>query len=123
MSFGSRETKVVLEESRWQNVSPNDSGNFTIRERQQTQFYVELEEKCKRRAAKDVSEWATGEKRDNDIKLRNSYEVMDGRVPRYLTEENISRMENYLSEYYMETIYQNLWKKAQNAVFGGEYMR
>ena len=111
---------MVLEESRWQNVSTYDSGNFTIREGQKTQFYVELQEKCKRQAAKDVSEWATGEKRDNDIKLRNSYEVTDARVPRYLNEENISRMENYLSEYYMETIYQNLWKKAQNAVFGGE---
>ena len=103
-------------ESRWQNIS----GGFTIRDEQKAQFYVELEEKCKRRAAKDVSEWSIREEPTHEIKLRNRYDVTFVRVPRYLNEKNISRIETCLSEYYMETVYQNLWKKAQSAVFGGE---
>ena len=80
------------------------------RDAQKSQFYVELEEKCKLRAAREVSELEI-----NDHEVRTVV-----RVPRYLKKENISRIENHLSEYYMETVYQKLWEKAQNAVFGAE---
>ena len=98
--------------------------DFTSRDSQKTQFYVELEEKCKLRAAREVSELESKARNgEEDAEQFNDHEVQTvARVPRYLKKENISRIENYLSEYYMETVYQKLWEKAQNAVFGAEYM-
>jgi hypothetical protein len=111
MSVESRKTREILGKAHWQNIAP-----YHCQGGEKTQFYVELEEKCKRRAAKEVSELTIRDEGKECRKLGKSYL----RIPRYLKEENISKMENYLCEYYMESVYQNLWKKAQNAVFGGE---
>ncbi|CAB3991807.1 Hypothetical predicted protein [Paramuricea clavata] len=96
------------------------STDSTMRDGQKTRFYVELEEKCKRQAAKEVSELKAADERKDE--RESGHDLTVARVPRYLKEENISRIENYLSEYYMETVYQRLWEKAQNAVFGAECM-
>lgn len=116
MSFVSCATAKLLEQSTMcplPDVPPGDQCiDAKSCDAQKSQFYVELEEKCKLRAAREVSELEI-----NDHEVRTVV-----RVPRYLKKENISRIENYLSEYYMETVYQKLWEKAQNAVFGAECM-
>ena len=92
---------------------------LTSRSGQNTKFYMDLEEDCKRRAAKEVSELQVGDQRTNDeIRSQNDQQKIAMRLPRYLKEENIARIESYLSEYYKETVYQKLWQNAQNAVFG-----
>jgi hypothetical protein len=108
--------ELLGESTRLWDVPLYHSMDFAIRDGEKTRFYVELEEKCKRRAAKAVSELKAGDEQKDDKKLGHDLTVP--RVPRYLKEENISKIENYLSEYYMETVYQKLWEKAQNAVFG-----
>jgi hypothetical protein len=119
MSFES--STILLQETtclRLENRPAHLSTDFTMRDGQKTHFYVELEEKCKRQAAKEVSELKAADERKDE----SGHDLTVARVPRYLKEENISRIENYLSEYYMETVYQRLWEKAQNAVFGAKCM-
>lgn len=126
MSLKSSTTATVLRNSaRLQlevsSVSPYH--DFVNREGQKAQFYVDLEENCKRRAARAVSELKNGKERFGEAAKsggRRGPDKTDTRVPRYLKDENISKIESYLSEYYMETVYQKLWEKAQNAVFGVE---
>lgn len=88
-----------------------------------TRFYVDLEDRCKRRAAKEVSELKTTEEGNGsrEEELRTSDQECPGipRLPNFLKDENINRIETCLSEYYMETVYQKLWENAQNAVFQG----
>lgn len=91
-----------------------------IRSAKKTQFYVDVQEKCKRRAAREVSELQAEDKRKEVKKLHNGGDITVLRVPKYLKEENIGRIEAYLTEHYMETVYQKLWQKAQNAVFGAD---
>lgn len=92
-------------------------------EGQTTKFYVELEEKCKKRAAREVSELKFEDEVQDDGSLSNGEELtVTPRIPRYLKQENISKIEAHLTEYYMEAVYQKLWEKAQNAVFGAEFV-
>lgn len=127
MSFESSATAKLLRRSticRLPDIPNDHCMDFTSRDGQMTQFYLELEEKCKLRAAREVSELENKAREGHeDAEEFNDHEVRTVvRVPRYLKKENISRIENYLSEYYMETVYQKLWEKAQNAVFGAECM-
>lgn len=115
-----RRTPFILEESqRWTNCPLRENASAT-------RFYVDLEESCKKRAAKEVKELKTDEASNVAREEEEEEEEMkrksrgDVRLRNFLKDEQkINRIETCLSEYYMETVCQKLWENAQNAVFHG----
>lgn len=110
----------ILEESqgRWTNCPLRENASGA------TRFYVDLEESCKKRAAREVKELKTNDEARN-VACREEEETKkppqdDVRLRSFLKDEKkINRIETCLSEYYMETVCQKLWENAQNAVFHG----
>ena len=101
-----RESKIHL------NVEGTPGNN-----EERDEFYVQLAEKCKRQAAKEVNELKN---KEDCSKMSNGRSLTVVRIPRYLNDENLRKIESHLSEYYMETVCQKLWQNAQNAVYGVE---
>ena len=92
------------------------------RNRASTMFYVDLEESCRRRAAQEVSQL---NKTSQEMNTNNNEEDEKAglygapRRPSFINNDNINRIEQYVSDHYKEAVYQKLWENAQHAVFHG----
>ena len=113
-------TSILEESQRWTNCPLRENASAT-------RFYVDLEESCKKRAAREVKELKTNDEAARNVACREEEETAktepsqdDVRLRSFLRDEKkINRIETCLSEYYMETVCQKLWENAQNAVFHG----